>query len=100
MADLTMGNADETPVFINNSSETNEVTCACCDKFKIEPQKTITELRAALEIIELLREVINTPNRTVSTDTRYWHQNKNCTQLEPQKRELGSCALIASEKRQ
>jgi hypothetical protein len=40
MTDYTVCNADDTPVFINNIGETSEVTCACCDKFKIELQKT------------------------------------------------------------
>jgi hypothetical protein len=45
MADRTAGNADDIPVFINNGSATSEVMCTCCDKFKIELQKTLTELR-------------------------------------------------------
>ena len=44
-----MGNAVDTLVFINNNSETNEVTRACCDKFKIE-------LKPAQKIIKLLQE--------------------------------------------
>jgi hypothetical protein len=50
-------NGDDTQVFINDSSETSAVTSACCHKFKIE-------LRSAQKIIELLKEEINTPNRT------------------------------------
>jgi hypothetical protein len=101
MADCTVGNADDTPVFINNSSERSEVTCACCDKFKTELQKTLIELKPAQKIIELLQEEINlnTPNRTVSTDAHHLQHNENSTQLELKKRELGSCAPIASEKR-
>jgi hypothetical protein len=34
MADRTMSNSDDTPVFINNSSERSELMCASCDKFK------------------------------------------------------------------
>jgi hypothetical protein len=52
-------NADDTPVFINNSSETSEVASSCCDKLKIELQKTVTELRWAQKIIELLQEEMN-----------------------------------------
>jgi hypothetical protein len=32
----------------------SEVTCACCDKFKTELQKTLIELKSAPKIIELL----------------------------------------------
>jgi hypothetical protein len=69
MADHTVGNADDSPVFINNSSEASEATCACCDKFETELQKTLTEFRSAQKL-ELLQEEIylNIPNRTVSTD--------------------------------
>jgi hypothetical protein len=91
---LYRGSADDTAVFINNSSETSEVSCACCDKFKIELQKTLIQLRSAQKIIELLQEEINlnTPNRTVSTDACYVHHNENSTQLElKKKKELGSC---------
>jgi ATP phosphoribosyltransferase len=85
MVDRTVGNADDTPVFINSSSERSEVTCACCDKFKTELQKTLTELKSAQAIIELLQEEINMPNQTVSTDTRHLHHNENSTQLELKK---------------
>jgi hypothetical protein len=83
MADRTVGNADDTPVFINNSSEWSEVTCACCDKFKTELQKTLIELKSAQKIIELLQEEINsnTLNLTVSTDAHCLHHKENSTQL-------------------
>jgi hypothetical protein len=87
MVDRTGCNADDTPVFINNSSEISEVTCACYNTRKIELQKTLIDLRSAHNIIELLQEEINLnmPNRTVSTDVCYWHHNKNSTQLELKK---------------
>jgi hypothetical protein len=36
MVDCTAGNANDTPVFINNNSVTSEVMYACCDKFIVE----------------------------------------------------------------
>jgi hypothetical protein len=54
MADRTVVSADVIPVFINNSSERSEVTCACCDKFRTELQKTLIEIKSAQKIIELL----------------------------------------------
>jgi hypothetical protein len=53
MGDCKVGNADDTPAFINNSSEKSEVTCAC-DKLKTELQKTSIELKSAQKIIVLL----------------------------------------------
>jgi hypothetical protein len=59
--------ADVTPVFSNNSSERSEVTCTCCDKFRTELQKTLTELKSAQKLLNCYGEEINlhTPNRTV-----------------------------------
>jgi hypothetical protein len=54
MANHTMVSADVTPVFVNNSSERSEVTCACCDKVRRELQKILIELKSARKIIELL----------------------------------------------
>jgi hypothetical protein len=89
----------DAPVYSNNSSKTSKVTCACCDKFKIEPQKTVTELRSAQKISKLLQEKIN-----AQLDRKYTrmlvHHNKNYTELEVKKREGRSYALIASEERQ
>jgi hypothetical protein len=82
MANCTVVSADVTPVFINNNSERSEVICACCDKLRTELQKTLTELKSAQKIIELLLQM---PNRTVSTGAHYLHHNENSTQLEPTK---------------
>jgi hypothetical protein len=85
MVDYTVANVDDTPIFTNNSSETREVMCACCDKFKVELQKTLIELKLVQKIIELLQEEINMPNRTASTDPCNLHHNENSTQLELKK---------------
>jgi 23S rRNA C2498 (ribose-2'-O)-methylase RlmM len=69
MAVPSVVNLNETHVFINDSSETSEVTSAC-HKFKIE-------LRSAQKIIELLQEMINVPNRPVSTDSCYFHTSNS-----------------------
>jgi hypothetical protein len=62
-----------TPVFINNISKRSDVTCACCDKFKIDLNRT----QISTKIIELLEEKMNTPNGTVSTDACYLYHNEN-----------------------
>jgi hypothetical protein len=56
MADGTVCNVDDTPVFIDNTSETSEITCKCCDKLKLELQETLLELRLAQKSLSCYKE--------------------------------------------
>jgi hypothetical protein len=44
MADHAKVSVDDAPVFASNSSETSEVACACCDKFKTPKDFSTTQI--------------------------------------------------------
>jgi hypothetical protein len=83
LGDCKVGNADDTPVFINNSSERSEVTCAC-DKLKTELQKNLNRTQISTKKYwAAIRK--DKPKHAqmvlLSTDACYLHQ-ENSTQLE------------------
>jgi hypothetical protein len=86
MADRTASNVDDASVFVSNTSETSEITCACCDKLKIELQKTLEELKSAQKIVELLQEEVNLKTPTRIVDACNLHHTENSTQSERKNR--------------
>jgi 23S rRNA C2498 (ribose-2'-O)-methylase RlmM len=53
MAVRTVGNGDDTQVFMNDSNETSEVTSACCHKFKIELRSALKKWNWVLVFMNL-----------------------------------------------